>query len=218
MPERTGRGVFITLEGGEGAGKSTQARALAGRLRDNGYLVCQTEEPTGVPLGKAIKQLFERQVDTGEEIASPLAELFLFEAARAQHVRDVIQPALDRGEIVVCDRFADSTTAYQGYGRSLELREVETCNYIATGGLVPDITLLLDIDPQPGLARAEADTGGRTRDSIGQESLQFHKIVRDGFLSIAKANPERVVIVDASRPPEEVTDAIWRAVAERIPG
>lgn len=217
------RGIFITLEGGEGSGKSTQAQALAGRLRDNGYLVCLTEEPMGTPLGRAVKEIFERQAGAGEEIVSGYAELFLFEAARAQHVRDVIRPALDRGEIVVCDRFADSTTAYQGYGRGLELREVETCNYIATGGLQPDLTLLLDIDPETGLARAEEGTNNaehqrRDPDSIGLESLQFHKVVRDGFLAIAKADPERVVVVDASKPAAEVTDAIWPAVSERIPG
>lgn len=217
------RGIFITLEGGEGSGKSTQARALADHLRSNGYVVCLTEEPTGTPLGRAIKELFERQARDGKAIASAYAELFLFEAARSQHVRDVIRPALDRGEIVVCDRFADSTTAYQGYGRGLELREVETCNYIATGGLDPDLTLLLDIDPERGLARAERATNDgeqlrRERDSIGQESLAFHKTVRDGFMAIAKAHPERVVIIDASGTHEQVTDEIWRTVSQRIPG
>lgn len=219
----SGRGIFITLEGGEGSGKSTQARTLADSLRSNGYVVCLTEEPMGTPLGRAVKELFERQASTGELPISGYAELFLFEAARSQHVRDVIRPALERGEIVVCDRFADSTTAYQGYGRGLELREVETCNYIATGGLEPDLTLLLDIDPEAGLARAEDATNNREhlrreRDSIGQESLIFHKTVRDGFLAIAKANPERVVLIDAAATPELVTDAIWRTVSERIPG
>lgn len=224
MPARPGRGIFITLEGGEGSGKSTQAQTLAGHLRDNGYVVCLTEEPMGTPLGRAIKELFERQAAGGGDVlATGFGELFLFEAARSQHVRDVIKPALERGEIVVCDRFADSTTAYQGYGRGLNLREVETCNHIATEGLEPDLTLLLDIDPEAGLARAEDATNNgehqrRKRDSIGQESLHFHELVRDGFLAIARANPDRVVIIDASDTPEHVTDAIWRAVASRIPG
>jgi dTMP kinase len=222
MPEPQARGIFITLEGGEGSGKSTQARILAGHLRDNGYVVCLTEEPMGTPLGRAIKELFERQAESGDVLATGFGELFLFEAARSQHTRDVIRPALDRGQIVVCDRFADSTTAYQGYGRGLNLREVETCNQIATGGLDPDLTLLLDVDPQIGLSRAEDATNSgehqrRDRDSIGQESLRFHQLVRDGFLAIAKANPQRVAIVDASQAPEAVTAAVWKAVSGRIP-
>jgi dTMP kinase len=222
MPERQARGIFITLEGGEGSGKSTQARILAGHLRDNGYVVCLTEEPMGTPLGRAIKELFERQAESGDVLATGFGELFLFEAARSQHTRDVIRPALDRGQIVVCDRFADSTAAYQGYGRGLNLREVETCNHIATGGLEPDLTLLLDVDPKIGLSRAEDATNSgeqqrRDRDSIGQESLRFHKLVRDGFLAIARANPERVTIIDASQAPEAVTDAVWKAVSARIP-
>lgn len=217
------RGIFITLEGGEGSGKSTQAARLVRRLRDNGYVVCQTEEPIGTPLGRAIKELFERQAQSGEVLATGFGELFLFEAARSQHVRDVIKPALERGEIVVCDRFADSTTAYQGYGRGLNLREVETCNHIATEGLEPDLTLLLDINPEIGLARAEDATNNgeqqrRDRDSIGQEPLHFHILVRDGFLAIAKANPSRVLIIDASEAPEMVSDAVWKAVSARIPG
>jgi dTMP kinase len=215
------RGIFITLEGGEGSGKSTQAQVLAGHLRDNGYIVCLTEEPMGTPLGRAVKELFERQAETGDVLAEGYAELFLFEAARAQHVRDVIRPALERGEIVVCDRFADSTTAYQGYGRGLNLREVETCNQIATGGLEPDLTMLLDIDPETGLTRAEQASNTshhlrRERDSIGQESLAFHKLVRDGFLAIAEAHPNRVSVIDASVPQEAVSDAVWRAVSARI--
>lgn len=223
MPERQARGILITLEGGEGSGKSTQARILAGHLRDNGYLVCLTEEPMGTPLGRAVKELFERQAGSGDLLATGFAELFLFEAARSQHVRDVIRPALDRGEIVVCDRFADSTTAYQGYGRGLSLREVETCNQIATGGLEPDLTLLLDVDPEIGLCRADdaTNSGERQRralDSIGQESLHFHKLVRDGFLAVARANPERVTIIDAAQPSDAVTGAVWKAVSARIPG
>lgn len=214
-------GFFITLEGGEGSGKSTQARALAERLRADGHTVCLTDEPTGTPLGVAIKQLFERQAKSGEDIISDWAELFLFEAARAQHVRDVIRPALDRGEIVVCDRFADSTTAYQGYGLGLELREVETANYTATGGLEPGLTLLLDLDPEIGLSRASRATSDgealrKDPDSIGARDIAFHKRVRDGFLAIASGNPKRVVIIDASDEPKAVTEAAYQAIRAAI--
>jgi dTMP kinase len=217
-------GLFITLEGGEGSGKSTQARALVARLRGEGHTVCPTEEPMGTPLGQAIKGLFERQgpsrpgqARSDEVIVSDWAELFLFESARAQHVRDVIRPALQRGEIIVCDRFADSTTAYQGHGRGLDLQEVETCNSIATGGLIPDLTLLFDIDPETGLRRASdaserGDTLRKANDSIGEETLGFHQRVRDGFLAIARANPARFVIVDASKPVADVEAVAYRAV------
>lgn len=212
-------GLFITLEGGEGSGKSTQARALVARLRNQGRPVCATEEPMGTPLGQAIKRLFERQAPSrsGQTIISDWAELFLFEAARAQHVRDVIRPALDRGEIVVCDRFADSTTAYQGHGRGLDMQEVETCNSIATGGLLPDLTLLFDIDPEIGLRRASdaserGDTLRKTSDSIGEETLSFHQRVREGFLAIARANPDRFVIIDASQSEADVAILTAEAV------
>ncbi|MCH8815838.1 MAG: dTMP kinase [Chloroflexi bacterium] len=213
-------GLFITLEGGEGSGKSTQARALVARLRAEGPTVCATEEPMGTPLGRAIKGLFEREAPSrsrepgsDEVIVSDWAELFLFEAARAQHVRDVIRPALERKEIVICDRFADSTTAYQGYGRGLDLQEVENCNSIATGGLLPDLTLLFDIDPEIGLKRAvkAAQSGDALRkasDSIGEETLDFHERVREGFLAIARANPDRFVVIDAAQPMAAVEKSV----------
>ncbi len=217
-------GLFITLEGGEGSGKSTQARALVARLRDEGHTVCATEEPMGTALGRAIKRLFERQapsrsgqISPAELIVTDWAELFLFESARAQHVRDVIRPALERGEIVVCDRFYDSTTAYQGYGRGLNLQEVETCNSIATGGLQPDLTLLLDIEPDVGLRRAHdaTESGEQLRkpsDSIGEETLGYHQRVRNGFLAIARAYEDRFVVVDASQPAADVEMRIHEAV------
>ena len=224
MAPGTRPGLFITLEGGEGSGKSTQARALVARLRDEGHNVCATEEPMGTPLGRAIKGLFERpaptrsgQTSSGEIMIADWAELFLFESARAQHVRDVIRPALERGEIVVCDRFYDSTTVYQGYGRGLDLQEVETCNTIATGGLQPDLTLLFDIDPESGLRRAQdaTESGEHLRkpsDSIGQESLDFHNRVRDGFLAIARAHSDRFVVIDASQPIETVGVLVYESV------
>jgi dTMP kinase len=217
VPPGSSPGLFITLEGGEGSGKSTQASALVARLRDEGHTVCATEEPMGTPLGREIKGLFERQVSSGDVAVTDWAELFLFESARAQHVRDVISPALERGEIVVCDRFYDSTTAYQGYGRGLDLQQVETCNVIATGGLEPDLTLLFDIDAEIGLRRARDATASgeqlrKPNDSIGEESLAFHQRVRDGFLAIATANPARFVIIDASQAPADVQSRIDEAV------
>jgi dTMP kinase len=211
------RGLFITLEGGDGSGKSTQAAALAQQLRDSGRAVCLTQEPAGTALGVLIKGIFERQAASGEALAgSALAETLLFEAARAEHVHSVIRPALAAGEIVVCDRFTDSTLAYQGYARGLPLEEIRACNSIATGGLVPDLTLVFDVPPRTGLARADASTGKR-RDSIGQEALGFHDRVREGFLRIARACPERVVVIDATPDRDQVTRACWAAVRQRLP-
>lgn len=210
------RGVLITLEGGDGAGKSTQAAALAALLRREGHSVCVTEEPGGTELGRAVKGIFEAQAAASGARVSPLAELFLFAAARAQHVAQVIRPALDRGEAVLCDRFTDSTLAYQGYGRGLDLHLVRATARAASGGLDPDLTLLFDIPAETGLARADTPAssvaGGKTKDAIGQEPLDFHRRVRDGFLALAKAEPGRIVVIEASAPAEQVTERAWAAV------
>jgi dTMP kinase len=208
------RGPFITLEGGEGSGKSTQARALARRLEEVGLEVVLTQEPAGTPIGALVKGVFERRAAGEAPPVSGQTELLLFAAARADHVRTVIRPALEAGRTVVCDRFADSTVAYQGYGRGLPLEEIATLNRIATQGLTPDLTLLLDVPPEAGVARAEAThaAGDKARDALGEESLEFHKRVREGFLAIARAEPKRVVVIDATRSPEEVAAAVWEAV------
>ena len=217
MPPGPARGVLITLEGGEGSGKSTQARALAERLRGNGYAVRLTEEPGGTSLGRWIWEFFQRQA-SGPGAPAARAELLLFEAARAQHVAEVLRPALDAGEIVVCDRFTDSTVAYQGYGRGLSLADIETCNQIACAGLKPDLTLLLDLPAEAGLARAErAHRSGKLHDAIGGESLAFHRRVRAGFLALARQEPERVKVLDASAAADAVTDAVWQLVAGVLP-
>jgi dTMP kinase len=145
---------------------------------------------------------------------TPHAELFLFAAARADHVRTVIQPALEAGRIVVCDRFADSTMAYQGYGRGLPLNEIATLNRIATRGLTPDLTLLLDVPPEVGVARAEAThaAGDKARDALGEETLEFHRRVREGFLAIAREEPGRVGVIDSTLTPEELAYVVWQAV------
>ena len=205
------RGLFIVLEGGDGSGKSTQAKRLAEALQSQGFDVVLTQEPAGTRLGKLVKSVFEsRHADADAPPLAAKTELFLFEAARSDHVRTVIRPALDAGRVVVCDRFTDSTLAYQGYGRGLPLDEVRRLNEIATEGLAPDLVLLFDVPPDVGLARA--DSGGEKRDSIGQESLGFHRRVREGFLEIARAGGERYAVIDAARPIEEAAAAAWAAV------
>lgn len=216
MAQRPARGVFVTLEGGDGSGKSTQAAALADLLRRDGQEVCVTGEPAGTTLGRAVKGIFEQQASAGGPPLTPYAEVFLFAAARAQHVAEVIRPALERGEFVLCDRFTDSTLAYQGYGRGLALDVLRACNRVATGGLEPDMTLLFDIPVEAGLARADVppsgQTAGKAKDAIGQESLEFHRRARDGFLALAGAEPGRITVIDASLPQAEVTVRAWNLV------
>lgn len=205
-------GAFITLEGGEGSGKSTQAAALARLLKDAGYDVTLTREPGGTQLGRLLHSVFQ----AGKRpVVSPAAELLLFEAARAQHVAEVIRPALAQGQIVVCDRFTDSSLAYQGYGRGLDLDEVAAANRLASGGLVPDLTLLLDLPPEVGLARKGQEGDG---DSIGSESLAFHQRVRDGYLALARRDPARIVVLEATAPEAETTRAAWDEVQRLLAG
>lgn len=202
MTPKLRRGALVTLEGGEGAGKSSQAEAMAALMREQGYAVVVTREPGGTELGEIVKGVFQQGI-----AATPEAELFLFEAARAQHVQGVIRPALDRGEIVLCDRYTDSTLAYQGYGRGLSPDHLRAVNHIATGGLPPHFTILLDLPPETGLARKDRE---RLGDSIGSESLEFHQRVRDGYLELARREPKRIAVVDASAPPDQVTEAAWQ--------
>lgn len=209
------RGFFIVLEGGDGSGKSTQAGRLAAALRGRGWDVLLTQEPGGTSIGRLVKGVFERRHrEAGVPALSPKTELFLFEAARADHVRTVIRPALAQGRSVVCDRFVDSTLAYQGYGRGLSLDEVRRMNDIAMEGLTPDLILVFDVAPEVGLARA--DGGEKRRDSIGQESLEFHRRVREGFLAIAREGGERYVTIDAGRPADAVSAQVFAAV-ENLP-
>jgi len=193
------RGTFITFEGGEGSGKSTVAERTAVRLREQGHDVLLTREPEGTELGRHMWAFFRDLAAAGKNMTAE-AELFLFAAARAEHVRTVVAPALESGRIVLCDRFADSTTAYQGHGRGVSLTTVEAANRAACDGLSPDLTLLLDVPVAEGLRRARAleTDEGKMPDSIGSESLAFHDRVREGFLAIARAHPERVTVVDAS--------------------
>jgi dTMP kinase len=208
-PARAFRGLFVTLEGVEGCGKTTQARRLARRVRAAGHRVVLTAEPGGTRLGKALRAALlapGRRVDA-------TAEWFLFEADRAQHVKDVLRPALERGACVICDRYSDSTRAYQGFGRGLGLAAVERVDRLATGGLAPDLTILLDVPVREGLARRRR--GGRlTR--IDREWANFHERVRSAFLALAAREPSRIRVVDGRPSRSEVAEAIWRHVAARL--
>jgi dTMP kinase len=202
VPPQFRRGILVTLEGGEGSGKSSQAEALAALTRAQDYTVTVTREPAGTELGSIVMSLFRQGASV-----TPQAELFLIEAARAQHVREVIRPALERGKVVLCDRYTDSTLAYQGYGRGLSLDHIRAVNHIATEGLLPHFTILLDVPPETGLARKDHQ---RLDDSIGGEPPEFHQRVRQGFLELAQREPQRIVVVDASLPLDQVTRAAWQ--------
>ena len=208
MAAARSRAAFITLEGGEGSGKTTVAAAIADSLRDKGQAVCLTREPGATELGRRVEDILEEKQSSP---LSALAELLLFEADRAQHVLEVILPALNAGRLVVCDRFTDSSLAYQGYGRGLDLEFIRRLNDEASGGLSPDLTLLLDIPPKAGLSRE-----GDQNDVTGRESLDFHERVRDGFLELARAEPERFVVIDGTLAVEEVTEHAIAAIKERL--
>ena len=203
--------LFVTLEGGEGCGKSTQARALARRLSAIALPALFTREPGGTPLGKSISYWLKWRRNTG---ISPMAELLLFNASRANLVDEVIRPALRDGKVVVCDRFSDSTLAYQGYGRGLDLEAVRQSCDAATGGLKPDLTILLDMPVADGMERkARMRTAG---DRFEQEAAAFHERVRRGYLTLASEEPERWFVIDARQPRGVVQGLIWKKVTERI--
>ncbi len=199
--------LFITFEGPEGAGKSTQVRRLAARLEGAGVPHLVTREPGGTPMGFRVRELL---LDPDVDI-SPLSEFLLYSASRAQLVREVIEPALAGGNVVVCDRYADSSVAYQGFGRGLEREFLQTVTWEATRGVTPAITFLLDLDPEEGLRRA-AERGAKDRLELAD--LGFHRRVREGFLALAASQPERFVVLDASRPEEDLAGAVW-ALVER---
>jgi dTMP kinase len=202
-------GVFIALEGGEGAGKTTQARLLAIWLRDQGFDVVTTREPGATKVGMRLRAVL---LDTAHTGLSARAETLLYAADRAEHVASVIRPALERGSVVVTDRYVDSSLAYQGAGRNLPAAEVTELNRWATGGLVPDLTVLLDMPPAAGLGRR-----ARSADRLEAEPLDFHERVRAGFLALARAEPERYLVLDASQPADEVSRQIQDRVREILP-
>jgi dTMP kinase len=207
--------MFITFEGPEGSGKSTQARRLAERLRAAGHTVTLTREPGGTPVGRAIRAIWD---DPAHSEVLPLTDLFLICADRAQHVRALIRPALARGEVVLCDRYADSTRAYQGYGSGVDGETVEALLGIATDGLAPDLTLLLDIPSEEGLRRRQAAStaGAAPLDRLDRRDLAYHQRVRTAYLTLAAEQPARWVRFDARQSVETLAEAIWEVVQARL--
>ena len=206
------RGRFIVFEGGEGAGKSTQLKALVARLRDGGLEVVATREPGGSPGAEALRDLLVR----GEATRwSPLSELLMMYAARSDHLEKVIRPALARGAWVVCDRFADSSRAYQGAGGGVAAEWIEQVDAAVVNGSQPDLVLVMDMPPEAGLARAQAR--GDAENRFETKGLAFHARLREGFLRRAAAVPERYRVIDADRSVDAIASDVWARVAEAFP-
>ena len=200
--------LFITFEGGEGSGKRTQSRLLYRRLQQLAIPSLLTHEPGVTLLGKKVANLLKWTQDVD---ISPVGELLLFNTSRAQLVAEVIQPELESGKIVICDRYADSSMAYQGYGRGLDLSIVGAVNRIVTQGLIPDITFLLDMPVNKGMARINNE-----RDRFEVESRAFHERIREGYLKMATAEPERWRVIDAKKGKEEIAGVIWQEVSRLL--
>jgi dTMP kinase len=197
--------LFIVFEGGEGCGKSTQTRALYRRLSKDGFGAILTREPGGTRLGERVRRHLKR---TGDTRVSPLAELFLIATARAQLVSEIIRPELEKGKAVICDRFTPSTLAYQGYGRGLDTDAIRDVNDIATDGMSPDLIVLLDMPVEVSLGRKKS----KEKDRFESESLAFHTRVRRGYMDLAKADPERWLVVDGRLPKKVIEETIWEKV------
>lgn len=206
-------GLFVTFEGPEGSGKTTQIRLLAAWLQERGQAVLATREPGGTRIGDAIRALL---LDPAHTEMCAEAEILLFSAARAQIVNQVIRPHLDAGGVVLCDRFADSTFAYQGYGRRLDLQILRQITAFATGGLTPDLTVCLDLPVMEGLRRKQQGVSGEWN-RMEREVLEFHERVRQGFLDLAAAEPARWLVLDALLPVERIQEAIRRRLATVMP-
>lgn len=207
------KGLFITFEGGEGSGKSTQISALKKSLESTGREVIETREPGGTPIGESIRHLLQHN-EAGKGMSAE-SELLLFAASRAQHVRELIAPALADGKIVLCDRFLDSSAIYQGVARALDAHQVKAINEFAVGLTKPDLTILIDLSPEVGFARVHA-RGNGVFDRMEQESLEFFQAVRTGYLDLAAAEPERFYILDGNQNIEGLSEAIGAIVYSKI--
>jgi dTMP kinase len=210
MSTTSGRGIFITFEGPDGSGKSTQARILAERLRKQGRDVLESAEPGGTPIGQQIRRIL---LDPTNKELTPAAELLLMFAARAQNVEQWILPALQQGNIVISDRFTDSSIAYQGAGRGLGQDTVLELDRVACHGLVPDLTICIDLDTETGLARALARGGMETR--LEEQAIEFHHKVREAYHELARCEPQRFRLIDGRGTPEAIAAKVWEQV-ERL--
>jgi len=210
-PEMERRGKFITFEGGEGCGKSTLISQVAARLRDGGREVSVQREPGGTELGEEVRHILLRHKKMTGMV--PAAELLLFCASRAQLVRQVIQPALQAGQVVLADRFFDSTTVYQGVGRKINTGDVAAINGFAVGDCVPDLTIVIDLDPRIGLERAK---GRELFDRMENQALDFHQRVRQGYLELAQREPQRVKVLDGSQSLAAVGEQVWSLIQRVI--
>lgn len=209
MPENY-TGTFVTLEGPEGAGKTTQLKQLSKQLDILGIDHIVTRDPGGTPLGRQIRRILLNP----ENPVNPMTELLLYQADRAQHVGEVIMPALKEGKLVLCDRYTDSTMAYQGYARGIDFGVIEDLNQVATGGLKPELTILFDLESSEGLSRLHP--GGHDR--LEREAIEFHHKVRDGYHQLAKKEPERWKTIDASKPMTTVQTELRRVLTEQLSG
>lgn len=203
------RGLFITFEGGEGAGKSTQIRRLADRLREKGYGLTLTREPGGSPGAEAVRHVI---LSGAAEVFGPQMEALLFAAARADHIEQVIRPAIERGDIVLCDRFIDSWRVYQGGAGNLAPDFLEMVEQVSVNGMMPDMTIMFDIDPAEGLRRATERRGDESADRFEKETLAVHQKRREAFLQIARDEPDRCIVIDTSQDRDVVEDAVTEAV------
>ncbi|GLI10229.1 thymidylate kinase [Paenibacillus tyrfis] len=207
------RGFFITVEGGEGAGKTSAIDAILEQVKSRGYDVLSTREPGGIPIAEQIRSVV---LDRNNTAMDPRTEALLYAAARRQHLAEKVIPALEAGKVVVCDRFIDSSLAYQGYARELGMDEVFAINRFAIGDWMPDLTVFMDVRPEIGLARIRADQG-REVNRLDLESMTFHNKVREGYLQVLRQFPERVVRVDAERELDKVLEDIGQMLNQKLP-
>ncbi|XOK61377.1 dTMP kinase [Paenibacillus elgii] len=207
------RGFFITVEGGEGAGKTSAIDAILEQVKARGYDVLSTREPGGIPIAEQIRSVV---LDRNNTAMDPRTEALLYAAARRQHLAEKVIPALEAGKVVVCDRFIDSSLAYQGYARELGMDEVFAINRFAIGDWMPDLTVFMDVRPEIGLARIRADQG-REVNRLDVESMTFHNKVREGYLQVLRQFPERVVRVDAERELDKVLEDIGQMLNQKLP-